>query len=131
MKTFLIVIGLFCAGAVWALPQSPSQRAQLFATCAGRYSALVEHQRLFDGVASEQAEDQKKIFETLLEAVMPHALAWGMPGHMALDWRLTAKHAQAQLLQKGAFQTDDDIARRSRHVATALLSDCHMFVLGA
>lgn len=130
LKIFLTVFLLSAAGAAAALPRSPSQRAQLFATCAGRYSALAEHQRLFDGSASEVADAQKQAFEDLLEAVMPDARDWGMPGEMALQWRLTAKMAQARLLQRSVFQSDTVIAEQSRRAADRLFGECRTWILG-
>ncbi len=130
LKTFLTVILLFAAGALQALPRSPSERAQLFATCAGRFSALAEHQRMFDGPASEVADARRKQFEVLLDAVMPDARDWGMPGEMVWTWRLTAKMAQAQLLQRSTFQSDDFVAAQSRHAADRLFDECRSRVLG-
>lgn len=128
MKTFLLCLVIAAQGAS-AAPQSPSERVQLFATCAGRFSALAEHQRLVDGPASEEADARRRAFDDLLSAVMPDALDWGMPGEMALNWRLTAKHAQAQLLSKSAFQSDARVAEISRQAADAFLRECDRWVL--
>ncbi|MGV6849571.1 MAG: hypothetical protein ACWA5A_14450 [Marinibacterium sp.] len=130
LKTYLTVCLFLTAGAAAALPRSPSQRAQLFATCAGRYSALAEHQRMFDGAASETADAQRAAFEALLDAVLPDARDWGMPGEMALQWRLAAKLAQAELLQRSTFQSDSSIAETSRHAADRLFGECRGWVLG-
>ena len=124
LKTIVSVLLVFSAGVAAGMPQSPSQRVQLFATCAGRYSALLEHERLFDGATSERAALHKQQFEDLLDAVLPDALDWGMPGHMALDWRLTAKHTQATLLHRGVFHTDRDVAAHAKQISETLLNQC-------
>ena len=130
LKTFVFLVLFLAAEAGLALPQSPSERAQFFAICAGRFSALAEHQRLFDGAASEAADAQRREFDTLLEAVLPDARDWGMPGNMVLSWRLTAKMAQAELLHRSVFQRDDMIAEHSRRAADRLFAECRNRVLG-
>ena len=130
LRTFFFLVVLGLAGAAQALPQSPSERAQLFATCAGRFSALAEHQRLFDGAASEVADAERETFEMLLDAVMPDARDWGMPGELALQWRLTAKMAQAELLHRSVFQTDAYVKTQSRRAADRLFDECRSRVLG-
>ena len=125
-----LVFALSAHCAATALPQSPSERVQLFASCAGRFSALADHHRLFDGAASEVAEFKKASFEALLEATLPDAIAWGMPGRMAFDWRMTAKMAQATLLHRSTFTQDAYIKVRSRETAAAYLQFCEGQVLG-
>jgi hypothetical protein len=129
MKLLWAVFLLAFAQMAAATPQSPSERVQLFATCAGRYSALAEYQRLMDGPASEVADAQRARFDDLLDAVMPDALEWGMPGDMAMNWRITAKMAQAQLLSRGTFQTDRDIAAHAKRAAQAFLQECNAIIL--
>lgn len=130
LKTFVVLISILTAGAATGLPHSPSERARLFATCAGRYSALAEHERMFDGPASEIADKRRAQFDSLLEAVMPDARDWGMPGEMALSWRLTAKMAQAQLLQRSVFQSDAFIAEQSKRAADRFFAECRGHILG-
>ena len=122
-------IALLAPTVAQAFPQSPSERAQLFATCAGRFSALAEHQRFFDGAASEIAEAKQRGFENLLEAILPYALDWGLPGEQILDWRITAKMTQATLLHRGSFHSDQFMASRSKEIAETFLSDCEAWVL--
>ncbi|MEM8979282.1 MAG: hypothetical protein AAGD04_07350 [Pseudomonadota bacterium] len=131
-KTILAALLCFVmsAQAIFALPQSPSERVQVFATCAGRYSALAEHQRFFDGEASERAEAKKEDFERLIEAILPVALDWGTPGAQIISWRITAKFAQAELLHRGSFHSDAFMAKRSKEIAIKFLADCDGLALG-
>ena len=39
-----------------ALPHAPADLVRLFSICAGRYSALAEHEALFDGDARSKIE---------------------------------------------------------------------------
>ena len=124
IKTISAVSVILWAGAAWAVPQSLSQRVQLFATCAGRYSALLEFQLMFDGHVTDEARSAKEQFEELLEAVLPIAVDDGLSGHAALDWRLTAKHAQSTLLHRGLLHHDAVIARQSKTMSKRLLRQC-------
>lgn len=136
LKTLLLV--LTCAASTFAttsaaqrLPWSPSERVQLFATCAGRYAALAEHQRFFDGAASERAMDMQHLFQDLIDATMPEAVDWGMPGRQALNWHVTAKMATASLLNSANFGTNERRREIDFAAAEAYLAECKGLVLGA
>lgn len=107
------------------IPRSPSARLELFETCAGRLSALIAHQWLIDPAASDATAALRDEFDALIEAVLPDALAWGVPRHMAMHWRVSAKAAQADLLAAAAFSLDPVRAARARRAADARLGDCH------
>lgn len=112
------------------LPASPTERVRFFAICAGRYSALIEHQRLFRGRSAQEADAMRAQFDGLLDAVLPYARDHGLPGEMVLSWRLAAKAAQAQLLQRADFQLDADIAAQSQRTAQRLFRECSGRLLG-
>ena len=128
LKTLFCGLAFIWAGPTWS--DTVSQRAQNFATCAGRFSALVEFERLFDGAASEQAEIERELFVALLEATLPDATDLGVSGRVALAWRIEAKMAQAQLLTRGAFDQNKDVAEFSRRQSAHFLSVCRMLALG-
>ena len=79
-----------------------------FAICTGRYSALVEHQWLVDGPASEVSARQRDNLWALAEAVVG-------PGQAAtaMNWRIEAKVAQKALLDRAWFAADRAAERRS------------------
>lgn len=112
------------------LPASPSQRLQLFETCAGRLSALIEHQWLVDTASADRTAALRSEFDRLIEAVLPDALAWGMPPAMAMHWRITAKAQQADLLLLAAFGPDRARADRTRQVAEARIAECSGLLIG-
>lgn len=124
----LMIIGPGESGAQpW--PNSPSERAQVFAVCAGRLAALADHQLYFDSAAAERARTQQQVFDALLKAVMPDALKYGMPGAQALNWRMHAKLAQSSLLMRANFNTDVIVKAKAQEAAAAFLSECEQFVL--
>ncbi|WP_147124478.1 hypothetical protein [Shimia ponticola] len=125
-----LLLGSSTMAQAQGVPWSPSERVQLFATCAGRYSALAEHQRFFDGSASERAEAMQEIFEELIDATLPAAMDWGMPGRQALDWRITAKMATASLLNSANFGTNTRRREIDGAAAEAYLDECQRLVLG-
>ena len=78
---------------------------------------------MFDGPASEQTQKHRAAVLDLLDAVMVADDAVRV-----MQWRLTAKHAQAQLLTRAAFNRDQSDAawamtqaRRFERSCTGLL----------
>jgi hypothetical protein len=86
-----------------------------FAVCAGRYSALVEHQWLVDGPASEASAGTRDSLLALVEAVERPGMAATVMG-----WRIEAKVAQKALLTQAQFMQDAGAAARSAE----LLQSC-------
>lgn len=99
------------------LPQSDPLR--LFATCTGRLSALLEYQWLVQDREADATEARRDAMAELLSAAMP------LGGETrAMDLRLQAKVAEAQLLQQalgrnGAWALA--LAKRQMENCTALL----------
>lgn len=112
------------------VPRSPAEQVRLFATCAGRLSALMEHQWLVDGPASERTEELRDGFTALIDATLPDARAYGLPAPYAMHWRLTEKAAQAALLQTAQFGTDPMMAARSAAAAEARVAECTALLTG-
>lgn len=138
MSTKSIVIALILGLATMApsessagsWPQSPAERVQVFATCTGRLSALVDHERTVRGTAVEFFEKQRGAFQSLLNAVVPDALEYGLPKSQVMNWLLHAKLAQSQLLMRADFYGDAMIQEKARAAADAFLHECDQFLLG-
>ncbi|MBC2835761.1 hypothetical protein [Paragemmobacter straminiformis] len=94
-----------------------------FAICTGRLSALMEHQFLTDGPASEATRAKRDAMADLLEAV---ALPDQVPHLMGL--RVDAKWAYRALLDQAAFGPDP--AHRAARQARALGAACTDMLLG-
>ncbi|KAJ55735.1 hypothetical protein ACMU_13695 [Actibacterium mucosum KCTC 23349] len=119
---------LFCvATGAYALPNTPSERLRAFADCAGRFSALEEHQRLFDGPLSAQTARQVQFLNDLIAAMLPDAQE---TGREVLSWRIDAKFAQAALLQQAVFGTDNRRANRAQVLATQYIQGCRSLLPG-
>jgi len=133
MRSFLTIafVVTVLASPGSALPISPSERAKVFAVCAGHYSALVEHQRLFDGQASEASTERRDVFAMMLDAVWPDAVAYGVPEPAAMAWRVEAKAVQAALLSASVFNMVPERARPAKRVAQANIARCDALLLGA
>ena len=130
-RLLTLLAGILMAGAATAFPVSPSERAQAFATCAGQYSALVEHQRLFDGHLSEVTLQRRDTFVMLLDAVWPDAQSNGVPAPQAMAWRVTAKAQQQALLSQAVFGMLPDRARPAKAAAEANIARCDALLLGS
>jgi len=98
--------------------------AYFFATCAGRMSAVMEHQWLTDGPASEPTRSLRDAHLALLDAST-------LPGQAAsvLNLSIEATAAQAALLSLATFDPDPDTRLRARLRAEALVVACTALLL--
>lgn len=120
MKTCILALFLsFLAAKTSASPAAPDGQLRRFAECAGRLSALMEHQWMFDGAASEQTKTQRAAVIDLISATMNPD-----QGRQVLHWRLVAKHAQSVLLTRATFNNDPADAAWAQARAVSLTQDC-------
>jgi hypothetical protein len=98
---------------------------QQFSTCAGRFSALMEEQWMFDGPGSERTEAELHAMVTLIEASMAPS-----QGRQVLGWRVNAKVVQRALLHQARFSQDTRIAKTAAARAEALTAECRAMLLG-
>lgn len=110
LGTFLAVLTL---GTI-ACPAAAELLLRDFAVCAGRFSALVEHQWLVDGPASEASARQRDSLLSLIEAV-----AGPDETGAAMAWRIDAKVSQKQLLDRAWFAGDAAAEVRSAQLLQA------------
>lgn len=128
LKTHILAISLFFVAAVpvpgpaGAMPTEDGQ-LKAFATCAGRLSALMEHQWMFDGPASEDTQVARAQLVDILEALMPPGR-----GREVLAWRVEAKMAHAMLLARATFAAEDE-ARWAARTADRLVAACRSYLL--
>ena len=85
---------------------------------------MAQHQRLFEGDVSDDSQEIANQFADLMDATMPDAIAYGMPGRQALSWRVEAKMAQIVLLHEATFHTDVGRADRARQRAAQNIAAC-------
>jgi hypothetical protein len=114
----------FAAGADDLVPAPPDQ-LRFFATCAGRLSALMEHQWMFDGPGSEVTAKQKQATNALLKAIMPPGQA-----QKVLGWQIEAKVAYRALLMNAVFVSDPRSGAFAVRRAEDLLRPCTALLLG-
>ncbi|MEL7181640.1 MAG: hypothetical protein AAFN63_17750 [Pseudomonadota bacterium] len=119
LQTLITVLALSSAQS--SLAQSIDSNSQLrtFATCAGRLSAVMEYQWMFDGEASEQTKLQRAAVIDLVEAIMPPDR-----GRDVLHWRISAKLAQSALLTRATFNDNSDDAAWARQQAAQFERAC-------
>ena len=88
------------AGAL-PLRADPLPALPQLAACTGRLSALMEHQFLADGPASEATRRQRDGLADILAAVTPAGAEVRV-----MAWRVEAKAAHAALLRQARFGPD-------------------------
>ncbi len=113
---FALTLSFLPARAMTDLPQ-------VFAECAGQFSATMEHAWLMQDPRADEFAADREAFLSLLEAA-------GGEGGDALNRRIAAKAAQASLLQQAAFGTDSDAALWARRRAEGQLATCRLLLLG-
>ncbi len=116
---FILCLTLLSASPADAQAFDPEQQLREFATCAGRLSAVMEHQWLFDGAAADRTKAQRAAVIDLVEAVMPPDR-----GRDVLHWRISAKLAQSALLTRATFNEDPVDAAWAREQAKRFERAC-------
>ncbi|GGG77013.1 hypothetical protein GCM10011415_27320 [Salipiger pallidus] len=107
-----------------------TERMRLFATCAGRVAARIEHDWLLARGSDPVRTRLRRDLDALIEALLPITLAQGLDGARALHLRLSAKVAQAVLLQQADLGPDNTHAERARRLAHGQLSTCQALLPG-
>lgn len=128
MSGLRTLVLLLIAGLAGARPAPAAESdARLFASCAGRLSALMEHQWLMADPAAERTAAERAAMLSLVAAILP-------PGPVAeaeaLNWRVEAKAAQADLLARARFRHDDATAAQAARRSDDLLGACRALLLG-
>ena len=96
-----------------------------FAYCAGRLSAEVEHAWLMGTGNVDRLERLRDGTLALLASVVDDP-----DTGRALERRILAKHAHADLLRDAAFHPDPEVARRAGQMASLRIGACSSFLLG-
>ena len=119
------------APAAQALPARSFERAELFASCAGRLAALAAHQHGYGEAGAERTQALVETFEMMLDATLPDAYADGVPEGQSDKWRnwgwretamlLAASHSSYDTLS--ADDASDALAERIAACTSVVLSD--------
>ena len=113
-------IGFCLLSLAPALPAAAEENPlRLFADCAGRLSAQMEHQWLMSDPASERTEAHRAAMLSLVDAVMTPD-----DGRDVLTWRIDAKQAHAVLLTRATFNKDAEDAAWAIEQAETHLAAC-------
>jgi len=126
LKTPLLLPALLCALAAPLPAQAqsdiPDDPLHFFATCAGRMSALMEHQWLVDGPASDLTKARRAAVLDVVASLTP-------PGQEAqvMAWRVEAKAAHAALLGQSRHGPAPNQTRAAKRAAM-LLRPCEAYL---
>jgi hypothetical protein len=120
LETFLAVLVLGVSPA----PGAADPLLREFAVCAGRLSAIMEDQWMFDGPASERTAEELQAMVSLIEASMPEGA-----GRQVMAWRIDAKVSQRALLAQVRFGGDERVSDMAAARAEALAAECRAMIL--
>jgi hypothetical protein len=121
LETFLAVLA---AGFVMTGSAMSDPLLREFAVCAGRLSAIMEDQWMFDGPGSERTQAELLAMVSLVEASMPEGA-----GRQVMAWRIDAKVAQRALLHQARFAEESKLAETAAARAEALAAECRTMIL--
>ncbi len=125
MRTVILTLSLlFVPSLTVADLGSSTDRLRTFSACAGRLSAQMEFQWMFDGPESELTQSRRADMIALVDALMQPD-----QGQQVLQWRLEAKHAHSALLTRATFNEDPEDAAWALSRALAGAADCQSLLL--
>ena len=110
-----------------ALPPTATERLYVFAQCAGRMSAALEHGWLVQDADTDRQAAERQTMVTLYETTLPYT---DVPPPVALHWRIEAKMAQAVLLQRASFSSEPRLAQAAAQMSDTYLAGCRALLLG-
>lgn len=125
----LAVFLVFSASTLAALPLRSFERAEMFATCSGRLSALATRQRAHADNEAATTAELSALFETLLEAVLPDALHEGVPANQPAQWRSQGWTEVAALLADMDYSFDAGLAARAQQAVQQRIATCRAVLL--
>lgn len=111
---FLVVIMMMTQPA-----HSGEPLHKVFAACAGRLSAEMEHQWLMSDPRADETEERREQMIALVQAVTPEGLEARM-----LNLRIEAKYAHRTLLNRASFSDNEREARWATALAKSEVSQC-------
>ncbi|WP_106606631.1 hypothetical protein [Shimia abyssi] len=125
LQSIIIALAMSSAGnPAFARAPEPQDPLKFFAACAGRLSAEMEFQWMFDGDAADAFAAERAAVLDILEAMMSDD-----QGRDVLNWRVEAKMAQAALLTRATFTNDARAARHSAKLALYNVESCRAMLL--
>lgn len=127
LRLAALTFGLIQSAPATAWTSAPTDPLYVFAQCTGRLSALMEHQWMFDGPASE---DTARARQTMIDLLKTAQAASTVSGSTILSWRIEAKQAQAHLLTQAVFAHDHRRARQAQQLSLRYLRECQTLLLG-
>lgn len=122
----LIVLGI---QAAHALPGSPSERAEVFAICSGRLSAMATRQRALHHPDAHATDRIRADFDMLLEATWPAARDYGVPEQMSVLWRSGGWREAAFLMADIQYSGDAYRVAQAEKGLTQRLEACRQLIL--
>ena len=123
------LLALTLTGAATALPALPHQRAEIFAVCAGRLTALGVHENAVRAPNATRTGRAAADFEVLLGATLPDALAQGLPSAQAQRWQTQGWVEVARLLAEVQYSANSKRAVRAQAQLQSRVETCLDLVL--
>ncbi|MDF0600110.1 hypothetical protein P1J78_05145 [Psychromarinibacter sp. C21-152] len=135
MTRLLVILALATACVTTAragsLPFYAHERAQTFAVCSGRLSALAVRQSAMEDPEATATRRLMQDFDMLLEATLPAAYDEGVPERQPRVWRARGWTEIAGLLRETHDSPDAGRAERAAAQLTQRIRQCRDLILPA
>lgn len=127
--TYGLALAAFTVSVAKALPSQSVERAEIFATCSGRLSALATRQRAMNDPSAPEIERLSDQFSMLLDATLPDAIQQGVEATQSDRWRNSGWSEMANLLADVDYSVDQRRVDRARSVLEKRLATCRALLL--
>ncbi|NDR56556.1 hypothetical protein [Aliiruegeria sabulilitoris] len=117
------VLFLFAQPSEADAPPLP-EIVQVFASCAGRLTAQMQHQWLLSDPAADRTEAYRAAMIDLLDAALPTG-----SGRQALRFRSAARQAHAALLSRATFNENARDAAWAQRRVSAEITQCEALMI--
>lgn len=131
MFRFVLILFAVTATPSFAFPSYAYERAEVFAVCSGRLSALHVRQKADRNPAAWDTRKLKSEFDALFDAVIDSAYAEGVPGTEPTRWRARGWTEVASLLNHAQYSADQELSEAARRALARRVQDCRDLVLVA
>ncbi|SMX33899.1 hypothetical protein [Actibacterium lipolyticum] len=124
-----VALSALTASAALTLPSTAHERAEVFAKCSGRLSALATNQRALKNPDVSTTERAHQNFEMMLSATLPDAIERGVPTSKPILWHASGWSEIAYLLADIQYSNDEIRAQRAKDAIEQRIDDCSALIL--
>lgn len=90
---------------------------------------MVNHITSASSETYETVRDRLALFDLMLDAILPAAIAYGMPERQAANWKFDAWRSHAAILNDANYSLDERRAKSARAASERMIEECRRLIL--